>query len=51
NLLKSVQNIKDHYPNRFVVFANVDFNGVGEEGWGQKVQINWRKIVRTEHDI
>lgn len=33
NLIKSVQNIKDHYPNRFVVFANIDFEGVGTENW------------------
>jgi len=26
-------NINNHYPNRFVVFANVDFNGVGSEDW------------------
>ena len=34
DLIKSVQNIKDHYPNRFVVFANIDFNrNVGKPGW------------------
>ncbi len=33
NLIKSVQNIKDHYPNRFVVFANINFDGVGKENW------------------
>ena len=34
DLKKSVQNIKDHYPNRFVVFANIGFNGnVGKKGW------------------
>ena len=32
-LIKSVQNIKDHYPNRFVVFANIDFEGVGTANW------------------
>ncbi len=32
-LTKSVKNIKDHYPDRFVVFANVDFSGVGNDGW------------------
>ena len=32
-LIKSVKNIKDHYPNRFVVFANIDFEGVGTQGW------------------
>ena len=35
-LLKSVNNIADHYPNRFVVFANVNFKGVGEDGWARK---------------
>ncbi len=34
NLIKSVQNIKDHYPNRFVVFANIRFHkNVGKPGW------------------
>jgi predicted TIM-barrel fold metal-dependent hydrolase len=34
DLKKSVQNIADHYPNRFVVFANIDFNNnVGKTGW------------------
>jgi predicted TIM-barrel fold metal-dependent hydrolase len=34
NLIKSVKNIKDHYPNRFVVFANINFNrNVGKPGW------------------
>ena len=27
-LQESVDNIKDHYPNRFVVFANINFDGV-----------------------
>src|SRR5210317_2048102 len=33
DLQKSVANIKEHYPNRFVVFANIDFNGVGNKDW------------------
>lgn len=34
DLKKSVLNIKEHYPNRFVVFANISFNGnVGKKGW------------------
>ena len=33
DLQKSVANIKEHYPNRFVVFANIDFNGVGKKEW------------------
>jgi len=33
---KSVTNIKEHYPKRFIVFANVDFKRVGEAEWGEK---------------
>jgi uncharacterized protein len=32
---KSVNNIKTNYPNRFIVFANINFSGVGEQGWGE----------------
>ncbi|MFT5762420.1 MAG: putative TIM-barrel fold metal-dependent hydrolase [Polaribacter sp.] len=34
DLIKSVKNIKDHYPNRFVVFANINFSrNVGKSDW------------------
>ncbi|RIA10181.1 putative TIM-barrel fold metal-dependent hydrolase [Flavobacteriaceae bacterium MAR_2010_72] len=34
DLKKSVQNIADNFPNRFVVFANIGFNNnVGKPGW------------------
>ena len=34
DLQKSVKNIADNYPNRFVVFANISFNGnVGKPDW------------------
>lgn len=34
HLKGALKNVADHYPNRFAVFANVDFNGnVGKEGW------------------
>jgi uncharacterized protein len=36
NIVKSVNNIKSNYPNRFIVFANVDWSGVGSPGWGEK---------------
>jgi len=32
-LQKSVQNISDHYPNRFVVFANINFEGADSKEW------------------
>ena len=36
NLNEKIESIKKNYPNRFVVFANVDFDGVGKEGWSEK---------------
>ena len=36
DLVKSVQNIAVNAPNRFVVFANVNFNRVGEKDWAIK---------------
>ncbi len=36
SIKRSVSNIKQHYPNRFIVFANVDFKRVGEQSWGEK---------------
>ncbi|MBT8186186.1 MAG: amidohydrolase family protein [Croceitalea sp.] len=44
-LKKSVQNIADHYPNRFVVFANVNFNGVGDPDWAKKA------VAQLEEDV
>lgn len=29
-------NVNKNYPNRFAVFANVDFEGVGSPGWSKK---------------
>ena len=43
NLKKSVQNIKDNYPNRFVVFANVDFDNVGKKDWTKNAVAQLRK--------
>lgn len=31
----SIANIRKNYPGRFIVFANIDFRGVGENGWGE----------------
>jgi len=47
DLKKSVQNIKDHYPNRFMVFANVNFGNVGEEGWSEKATAQLEEDVRS----
>ncbi len=34
-LKSSVTNVKEHFPKRFIVFANVDFKGVGTDGWAE----------------
>jgi len=44
---KSVANINQHYPKRFIVFANVDFKGVGEPGWGEKAARQLEEDVRN----
>ena len=35
-LIKSVANIKENFPNRFVVFANINFEGLDGTGWAEK---------------
>lgn len=44
---KSVTNIKSNYPGRFIVFANVSFNGVGENGWAEKAARQLEEDVRN----
>ncbi len=45
DLKKSVQNIKDNFPNRFVVFANVDFDGVGKKDWIEETVTQLREDI------
>jgi len=35
-LKQSIGNINGHYPKRFIIFTNIDFNGIGEAGWTEK---------------
>ncbi|MGJ8736385.1 amidohydrolase family protein [Zobellia laminariae] len=44
-LAESVDNIAKNYPNRFVVFANVDFDGAGKPGRTEKT------VAQLEADI
>ncbi|WP_299485295.1 amidohydrolase family protein [uncultured Allomuricauda sp.] len=34
-LRAKLKNVNENYPNRFAVFANVDFSGVGTPNWGE----------------
>ncbi len=44
-LKRSVKNIKDHFPGRFIVFANVSFNAVGSPGWTENA------VRQLEEDV
>ena len=44
-LQQSVSNIATNFPNRFVVFANINFEGVGAEGWIE------RTVAQFEQDV
>lgn len=46
-LRQALENVREHYPNRFVVFANVDFSGVGQEGWGARAAAQLEADVRA----
>ncbi len=44
-LKAAVARMKGRYPSRFVVFANIDFDGIGEPGWTE------RAVARLEEDV
>ncbi|MGZ8517380.1 MAG: amidohydrolase family protein [Chitinophagaceae bacterium] len=44
---KSVTNVKENFPKRFIVFANVDFKRVGEAGWGGKAAKQLEEDVKN----
>jgi predicted TIM-barrel fold metal-dependent hydrolase len=44
---KSVANIKQNYPARFIVFANVEFRGIGEQGWSEKAAKQLEEDVKN----
>lgn len=44
-LQKMIQNVQSNYPKRFIVFTNIDFNGIGNDGWIEKA------VSQLEADI
>lgn len=44
-LQKMIGNIRSNYPKRFIVFTNVDFSGVGTDGWIEKA------VAQLEQDV
>jgi len=47
DLIKSVANIAANCPNRFVVFANINFEGAGAEGWLEKTVAQFEQDVKN----
>lgn len=47
DLKKSVSNIHNNFPNRFVVFANINFDGVGKEGWTENTLAQLKEDVKN----
>jgi len=45
DLVSGVRNLEGSYPSRFVVFANVDFDGIDEPGWTD------RAVARLRQDV
>ena len=43
----AIMNINDHFPNRFGVFANVNFGGAGGDGWGEKAAKQLEEDVKN----
>ena len=44
-LKQAADNIKANAPKRFIVFANINFNGIGENGWTEKA------VRQLEEDV
>ena len=45
HLVKAIKNVNAHYPNRFVVFTNISFMGMGSENWTEKA------VAQLEQDV
>ncbi len=47
NIIAAVKNAREHYPNRFAVFANVDFKDVGSAGWTENAVKQFEQDVKN----
>ncbi len=46
-LAEGVRNLKGRYPDRFVVFANISFDGIDEPGYGERTARQLEEDVRN----
>ncbi|MER3376320.1 MAG: amidohydrolase family protein [Allomuricauda sp.] len=47
DLKAKLKNVNEHYPNRFAIFANVDYSGVGSPNWGEQAAAQLEKDVKN----
>jgi predicted TIM-barrel fold metal-dependent hydrolase len=47
SLKRMADNVKSQYPNRFIIFANIDFDRVGAPGWTEKAVKQLEEDVRN----
>ena len=47
NLAKGITNMKGNYPNRFILFANLDFTNVDDPDFGRKAATQLEKDVKS----
>lgn len=47
DLVAKLKNVNKHYPNRFAIFANVDFSGVGNPNWGKHAAAQLEEDVKN----
>ncbi|MES2647514.1 MAG: amidohydrolase family protein [Bacteroidota bacterium] len=44
-LKQKLESVKENAPNRFIIFANIDFDGIGNPGWTEKA------VKKLEEDV
>jgi predicted TIM-barrel fold metal-dependent hydrolase len=47
DLVAKLNNVNEHYPNRFAIFANVDYSGVGNPNWGEQAAKQLEEDVKN----
>ncbi len=45
HLQQALQNVQQHYPNRFIVFTNINLRTIDEPGWTE------RTVAQIRHDV
>ena len=45
DLKRKLDNVRQQFPGRFIVFANLDFDGIGKQGWSEKAVAQLKEDV------